>query len=47
MIYTDPIAKQLLQEYLAPMPNLGLTDRKIGALISCFKHVDSEKEDKD
>jgi cytochrome c len=47
MVFTDPIAKQLLQEYLVPMPNMGLTDEDIDALISYFKHAYSENEDKD
>ena len=47
MVFTDPIAKQLLQEYLVPMPNMGLTDEEIDALISYFKNADSENGDKD
>ncbi|HSE83454.1 MAG TPA: cytochrome c [Thermodesulfobacteriota bacterium] len=47
MIYTDPIAKEMLKEYLVPMPNQGLTDEDIDALISYFKHEDSKDEDKD
>lgn len=45
MLQTDPIAKEMLKQYLVPMPNQGLTDADIDALIAHFKHVDSEDED--
>jgi mono/diheme cytochrome c family protein len=44
MIYSDSIAKELLKEYLVPMPNLGLTDEDIDALISYFKHEDNKEK---
>jgi cytochrome c2 len=48
MIMTDPIAKELLKEFLVPMPNQGLTDEDIQALIAYLKHEDSNnEEDKD
>lgn len=48
MILTDPTAKELLKEFLVPMPNQGLTDEDIQALIAYLKHEDSDdKEDKD
>ncbi|GBD39838.1 Cytochrome c oxidase subunit 2 [bacterium HR37] len=43
MIQTDPIAKEMLKEYLVPMPNQGLTDEDIDALISYFKHEDNKQ----
>lgn len=46
MIRTDPTAKELLKQYLVPMPNQGLTDEDTKALIAFFKHEDSE-DDKD
>jgi len=30
----DPIAKQLLEEYGAPMPNLGISDAQLAALVA-------------
>jgi mono/diheme cytochrome c family protein len=49
MILTDPTAKELLKEFFVPMPNQGLTDEDIQALISYLKHEDSNdnEEDKD
>ena len=44
MIYTDPIAKELLKEYLVPMPNQGLTYEDIDALMAYFEHIDSQDE---
>ncbi|HEX3036025.1 MAG TPA: cytochrome c [Thermodesulfobacteriota bacterium] len=46
MIYTDPIAKELLKQYLVPMPNQGLTDEDIDALMAYFEHEDSQDESK-
>jgi cytochrome c2 len=43
MVFTDPTAKELLKQYLTPMPNLGLTDDEVNALISYLKHEDSHK----
>jgi mono/diheme cytochrome c family protein len=42
MIMTDPIAKELLKEYFVPMPNQGLTDDDIEALMAYLKHEDSD-----
>ena len=42
MVFTDPTAKELLKQYLTPMPNLGLTDEEVNALISYLKHEDSK-----
>jgi cytochrome c551/c552 len=47
MIRTDPTAKELLKQYLVPMPNQGLTDEDIKALMAYFKHEDSENEEHD
>ena len=42
MIYTDPIAKEMLKEFYVPMPNLGLTDEEIEQFIIYFKKNDEE-----
>jgi len=42
MIYTDPIAKELLKEYMVPMPNQGLSDEQVDILIEYFKYEDSK-----
>ncbi|MDA2920281.1 cytochrome c [Desulfobacterota bacterium AH_259_B03_O07] len=50
MIFSDPIAKELLKEYFVPMPNQGLTDEDIEVFITYFKYEDSnqkEVEEKD
>jgi cytochrome c2 len=48
MIQTDPTAKELLKQFLVPMPNQGLTDEDIQAIMAYLKHEDSEdKEHKD
>lgn len=49
MILTDPTAKDLLKEFMVPMPNQGLTDEDIDALIAFLKYKDSDdnEEDKD
>lgn len=44
MLMTDPVAKQLLQEYLVPMPNQGLNDEEIEVLIEFFESNDSQKK---
>ncbi|MFI5323091.1 MAG: c-type cytochrome [Thermodesulfobacteriota bacterium] len=41
MIYTDPIAKELLKVYLVPMPNQGLTGEEAVILIEYFKYEDA------
>ncbi len=42
MVYTDPIAKEMLKEFYVPMPNLGLTDEEIEQLIIYFKKNDEQ-----
>jgi len=44
MLMTDPVAKQLLQEYMVPMPNQGLSDEEIVILINYFGYMDSQKK---
>lgn len=46
MIYTDPIAKEMLKEYLVPMPNQGLSDEEIDILVEYFEYEDSKKAEK-
>lgn len=46
MIYSDPVAKDLLGEYLVVMPNQGLTDEEIDILIKYFRYEDSVYEKK-
>ena len=46
MVYTDPIAKELLKEYMVPMPNQGLSDEQEDILIEYFKYEDSKSEKK-
>jgi cytochrome c1 len=47
MIRTDPTAKELLKQYLVPMPNQGLTDEDIQALMAYLKHEGSEDKEHD
>lgn len=47
MVFTDPTAKELLKQYLTPMPNLGLSDEEVDALISFLNHEDSHKDGKE
>ncbi len=42
MVFTDPIAKEMLQEYMVPMPNVGLTDEQVVYLIEYLKYEDSK-----
>ena len=42
MTKEDPIAKQLLAEYVQQMPNQGLTQDEAMAVIEYFKHKDHE-----
>ena len=42
MIYTDPIAKEMLKEFYVPMPNLALNDEEIEQLIIYFKKNDEQ-----
>jgi len=43
MVFSDPIAKELLAEYMVPMPNQGLTDQEVIEVISYLKYRDSKK----
>lgn len=40
MLKTDPIAKEMLKEFFVPMPNQGLNDGEINAIISYLKQED-------
>lgn len=40
MLRTDPVAKELLKEYMVPMPNQGLTDEEVAAVLEYMKHKD-------
>ena len=42
MVFTDPIAKELLAEYMVPMPNQGLTDQEVIEVITYLKSENSE-----
>ena len=44
MVFTDPIAKEMLQEYMVPMPNVGLTDDQVSYLIEYLKFEDSKNK---
>lgn len=44
MLMSDPVAKELLQQYMVPMPNQGLTPQDIEALIEYFEYADSGKK---
>jgi mono/diheme cytochrome c family protein len=46
MVFTDPIAKEMLKEYMVPMPNQGLTDEDVVDILSYLKFEDSKKEEK-
>ena len=37
MVFTDPIAKEMLAEYMVPMPNQGLTDEEVIEIYSYLK----------
>ena len=43
MVFTDPIAKEMLAEYMVPMPNQGLTDEEVVEIITYLKYEDSKK----
>jgi len=43
MVFSDPIAKELLAEYMVPMPNQGLTDQEVIEVITYLKYEDSKK----
>lgn len=42
MVFTDPIAKEMLAEYMVPMPNQGLSDEEVVEIISYLKFEDSK-----
>ena len=44
MVFTDPIAKEMLQEYMVPMPNVGLTDDQVSYLIEYLKFEDNKNK---
>ncbi|MGH7851356.1 MAG: c-type cytochrome [Thermodesulfobacteriota bacterium] len=44
MLMSDPIAKEMLGIYMVPMPNQGLSDGEIDALIDYFEYEDSNKK---
>jgi cytochrome c2 len=46
MVFSDPIAKEMLAEFMIPMPNQGLSDEEVVEVISYLKFEDSEKEEK-
>jgi len=46
MVFTDPIAKEMLAEYMVPMPNQGLSDEEVVDIISYLKFEDSKKKEK-
>ncbi len=46
MIYSDPIAKELLKQYMVPMPNQGLTGEEADILIEYFKYQDANNAKK-
>ena len=42
MVFTDPIAKEMLKEFMVPMPNQGLTDEEVTQVIEYLKFEDSK-----
>lgn len=40
MVFTDPIAKEMLMEYYVPMPNQGLNDEEVKAVVEYLKQKD-------
>lgn len=44
MVMSDPIAREMLGVYMVPMPNLGLTDEEINALLEYLKSEDAAKK---
>jgi len=46
MLFSDPIAKKLLKEFMVPMPNQGVTQDEVKAIIAYLKHNDAELNDK-
>lgn len=47
MVFSDPIAKEMLAEYMVPMPNQGLSDEEVVEVISYLKFEDSKKQQND
>ena len=43
MVFTDPIAKEMLAEYMVPMPNQGLSDQEVIEIITYLKFEDTKK----
>ncbi len=43
MVFSDPIAKEMLAEYMIPMPNQGLTDEDVADILSYLEYEDSQK----
>ena len=37
MLATDPVARKLLEEYLAPMPSYGLTDKEVNRILDFLR----------
>lgn len=44
MIQQDPIAKQLFEEFLTPMPNQNLTEPDARAVLEYFRKLDQKKK---
>lgn len=44
MLMSDPIAKEMLGVYMIPMPNQGLSDEEIDALIEYFESEDAARK---
>ncbi len=42
MLYSDPIAKKLLEQYMVPMPNQGVTKEEVKKLIEYLEHEDKK-----
>ncbi len=42
MVFTDPIAKEMLKEFMVPMPNVGLTDEQVNYLFEYLKNEDKK-----
>ncbi|WMJ73615.1 cytochrome c [Cytophagaceae bacterium ABcell3] len=44
MVREDPIARQLLQEYLSPMPNQNLTQQEARSILEYFRTLSEVEE---
>jgi len=42
MVKEDPVAKELLAEYLAPMANQNITEDQARKIVEYFRQVDSK-----